>query len=255
MRYRTMDAFYPVDREDGVAIGISDQQRSRCNHGGEGAEVPAVAVVHEHAVAVAIDASIDNMVLEVCDPRNRDGHLDSWIERCGIPTIGASTAPSGDSDPLWVDFGSPLQIIDGSDRIPSFDSRRCIASGHPVPALVLVEPMMDALDLPKLNRIDRHADVAMLGEPERVVLIMSLVPQADSIRLHLSMAADVENGRQWGLHPFGAIEVGGDPESRLRLEGQPFNDHLIDFEMSLVYWGQWRFLGPGIEPQHRLQLA
>jgi hypothetical protein len=55
--------------------------------------------------------------------------------------------------------------------------------------------MMDTLDLSQLNRVNRHADVAMLGKPERVVLIMGFVPEADSVGLHLSMAADIEDGR------------------------------------------------------------
>jgi hypothetical protein len=40
----------------------------------------------------------------------------------------------------------------------------------------------------------------------------------------------------------------------LRLEGQFFDHHLIDFEVSLIDRFQRRFFRPRIKPQHRLEL-
>ena len=48
-------------------------------------EVPAVGVDHEHAVAVAFDAAVDDVVLQVGDAGDGDGDFDALVEGGDVP--------------------------------------------------------------------------------------------------------------------------------------------------------------------------
>ena len=66
-----------------------------------------------------------------------------------------------------------------------------VATAVPPPSTFAIGAVMDALDLPELDRVDREADVAVAGEPGAVMLVVRFVAVADPVDFHATMTADV----------------------------------------------------------------
>ena len=221
-----VDADDSIEREDAVLVGVGDQQGTRGHECGDLGVVPAEGVDLEHAVAVAFDAAVDHMVGQVGDPGHRHRDLDPVVERRDPPAVGSATRAAGDADPVAVDLGSRLQVVQGPDAVPRLDSRRRVASSVPPPLAVTVGAVMDPLDLAQLKRVDRQAGVAVAGEPGTVVLVVHLVAVADSVLLDPPVATDVENRRQGAAAFLGQVEIAGDVQTGAGLELEVFDDEI-----------------------------
>ena len=171
-----LDAKDPSERKDGVFVGVAYQQGARMDHRAQGRVVPTVAVVEEHAVAVPSDDLIDDLIAKIGHTGDRYSHSNPRID-CGcIPAISPPATAAGNTDLGRIDLGPSDQVIDGSDRVPGFDSCRGIPPGRPVPAIETVKPVVDPFDLTELDRVDGHGDVALPGKPSRMVLVVGFIP-------------------------------------------------------------------------------
>ena len=225
-----LDAKDASEWKNGVFVGVAYQQGARMDHRAQGRKVPTVAVVEEHAVAVPSDDLIDDLIAKIGHTRDRYSDSNPRIDRGCIPAISPPAAAAGNTDLGRIDLGPSDQIIDGSDRVPSFDSCGGIPPGGPVPAIETVKPVVDPFDLTELDRVDGHGDVALPGKPSRMVLVVGFVPEAHPILFDLAMPADIENRRQGFIDLLGQIEVPGDVESWTRLEVDLFHDKVLVLE-------------------------
>lgn len=80
-----------VEGEDAVVVGVADEEGAGCDKGGEAVVVPAVGVDLEHAVAVAFDAAVNEVVAEVGDAGGGGGAGDAVVEGGDPPGVGAAT--------------------------------------------------------------------------------------------------------------------------------------------------------------------
>jgi len=114
--------------------------------------------------------------------------------------------------------------------------------------------VVDAFDLAQLQRVDRQAGVAIASEPGTVVLVVHLVAVADSVLLHPSVAADVEDGRQGLLACFvvvsGQVEIPGDVETGAGLELEVFDDEVRVVDSTGDDRLEWCFFRSRREPEH-----
>ena len=250
-----MDADDAVEREDGILVGVGDEQRARGDQGGELPVVPAVGVHHEHAVAVALDRAVDDVVAQIGDARHGHGDADALVERGGVPRVSAAAGAARHADARGVDLGTRLQVVDCAHAVPSLDAGRGIAARVPPVHAEPARAVVHALELAELDRIDREADVAVAREPRAVVLVAGLVAEAQLPVLNHRVSAGVEDGgsllpAEVARHP----EVGGDVEARQRLEMK-----LLDRELGVLDAAghdrlQVRAFRQRREPEHLQQL-
>ena len=113
-----VDAEDTVDGEDGVFVRIDDEQRSRCGQRDHAGEIPAVGVHEEHAVAVAFDAAVDDLIDHVGDARRRCADFDAIIQRGDPPGISAAAAATGDAKARLVHLLAGFQVIERADAAP-----------------------------------------------------------------------------------------------------------------------------------------
>ena len=239
-----------VERKDAIFVGVGDQQRPWGEQCRDLGVVPAERVDLEHAVAVALDAAVDNVIGQVRDAGHRDGDPDPVIECADPPAVGTTAGPSRDPDPLAIDLLPRLQVIQGPDAVPGFDSGRRITAGIPPPLGVPVGAVVNPFDLTQLQSVDRQAGVAVAGEPAAVVLVVHLAAVADPVLLDLAVAANIEDRRQAALVFFWQVKVAGNiqPGARLKL-------NFLDREIRVIGpTGDDRFERcpgrPGREPEH-----
>src|SRR5262249_2259840 len=138
---------------------------------------------------------------------------------CGDPEgRGAATRDARDREALRIHFRSALEVIEGADPIPAFDSRGRIAPGLPPPTIVAVSAMVNPGDLAQLQRVDDQTHIPMGGKPHPVMLKGGLITVATFAR----MTADVKDGRKFGAcrGRGGQIEVACDVQMRAALEMQ-----------------------------------
>ena len=74
--------------------------------------------------------------------------------------------------------------------------------------------MVDAWDLPELQRVDDQADIAVGREPHAMILKRGLV----AVTASSGMAADVQDRRGRELGVLGQVEVAGDVQAGAGLE-------------------------------------
>src|SRR6185503_887147 len=123
--------------------GVDEQQGPRTDERGDRGPVPAVVVVEEHAVAVAVDAVLADVPGEVRHAAHGRGRLDAAVGRRDPECRGAAAGDAGRAEALRVDLGTGLQVVDRADRIPALDAGRRVAARMPPPALLAVGPVMD----------------------------------------------------------------------------------------------------------------
>src|SRR5262249_4985033 len=149
----------------------------------------AVAVHQEHAVAVAVDDLVGDVTLQVAHAADRHGHLDALVGGADPDRRRPAAGDAGDADAVRIDILAAHQIIDGADAVPALDAGGRVAERLPPPAALAVGAVVDAGDFAELQRVDDEADVAVVGEPEAVVLEGGLVAVAAAP----GVAADVED--------------------------------------------------------------
>ena len=214
-----------VEGEDAVVVGVADEEGSGCDQGGEAVVVPAVCVDLEHAVAVAFDAAVDEVVAEVGDAGGGGGAGDAVVEGGDPPGVGAAAGAAGDAEAFGVDFGAGFEVVEGADAVPGFDAGGGVAAGEPPPFTEVMGAVVFAFDFAELEGVDGEAGVAVAGEPEAVVVVGGFVAEADALFLHDAVAAEVEDGGEGFFGGgFGFVEVGGDVEAGAGLEVEAFDE-------------------------------
>ena len=83
--YFGIDIDDTVQRKNRVFVGVRNQQRAWCDQCGDHRIIPAIGVDHVHAIAMALDTTIDDMILERCDTSHRDGGLHTFVQRSDVP--------------------------------------------------------------------------------------------------------------------------------------------------------------------------
>jgi len=109
---------------------------------------------------------------------------------------------------------------------------------------------VEAGNFAELDGVDDEASVAVAGEPGAVLLVGGFVAIADVVGFDGGVAADVENGGEWGLDFFGEPEVGGDVEVRAGLEMDFFDDDGVVFEATCNGGMEVAAFGHGREAEH-----
>ena len=199
------DAF---DGEDGVLVGVANEEGPWRDESGDAVKVPPVTVEHEHAVAMAFDAAVDNVVLKRGDACGGGCCRDALVQGCDPPGIGAAAAASGDADAGGVDLGPCFQVVEGADTVPSLDAGGRVTGCDPPPAAEVVGAVVFALDLAELERVENEAGVPVAGEPDPVVVVTGLVAKACAVLLHDGVPAHVKNGRERLLRALRKIQIG-----------------------------------------------
>ena len=114
---------------------------------------------------------------------------------------------------------------------------------------------MDALDFAQLQCVNDETNIAIARKPNAVVLIMHFVAVAYAVLFHAPVTAHIQNCRRGFLDALGHIKIGGDVQSRLRLEM-----HFPNLELCVLQYAgdlrlEGRSRGHWIEPQHLMHLA
>ena len=117
-----------INRENAVLVRVADQQRPRSHQRHEAVIVPAVGVHVEHAVAVTLDAAIDDVIVHRRHPCRRGRRLDALIQCRHPPRVGSSATASGHSKTCFVHLGPGFQIIQCPHPRPGFQPGRCVAA-------------------------------------------------------------------------------------------------------------------------------
>ena len=115
------DAEDTVDGEDGVLVSVHDQKRTRSRERDHAREVPAMRVHEEHAVAMSLDAAVDDLVLHVGDTGGGCAGLDALVERGDPPRVGTATAAAGDTKLRFIDLGTRFEVIERTDAAPGLE--------------------------------------------------------------------------------------------------------------------------------------
>src|ERR1019366_7187509 len=115
----------------------------------------------EHAVAVALDGAIYDLVPQIGNPR--DGRRDFYplVERRNGPGVGPAAGSARHADAVLVHFRARAQVIQRSDAKPRLDAGRGIATAVPPPLPVSVRAVMPALDFAQLQGVNHEANVAI----------------------------------------------------------------------------------------------
>src|SRR5262249_39741852 len=151
---------------------------------------------------------------------DRHGHLDALVGGRDPDRRGAAAGDAGDADALGVNVLATYEIVNGANTVPALDAGRRVAGGLPPPAAQVVGAVVLAGHLAELERVDDEADVAVVGEPQPVVLKRRLVAVAAAA----GVAADVEDRRQLSLRLLRPVQVAGDIETGAALEVQLLDD-------------------------------
>src|SRR5206468_7173923 len=122
-----------VQREDRVRVGVHDEQRTRGGERGDLRVIPAPGVDGEHAVAVALDRAVYDVVVEVGNAGHGRGGLDAVVERDDPPRVGAAAGTASDAEAGLVHFGPRLQVVQGADAVPRLDAGGRVAARVPPP--------------------------------------------------------------------------------------------------------------------------
>ena len=113
-----VDVDYAVERKYAILVGVGDEEGARCDKRGYHGVVPAGGVDLVHAVAMALDAAVDDVIAHTGDSRNGNGGLYALVEGGDPPTVGSPTRPTGDADAFTVDLGTGLQVVDTANAVP-----------------------------------------------------------------------------------------------------------------------------------------
>ncbi len=135
-----------IQRENCVFVTIRYQQRPWCHQSRHERIIPAVSIDYVHAVAMAFDTAVDDVVLKVGDSGNRYGDLDAVIESRYPPAICASPRAPGDANSAGVHFFTRLKVVQGADAVPRLDSSGRVAAAVPPPHFVPVRAVMNPFD-------------------------------------------------------------------------------------------------------------
>ncbi len=185
-----------VEGEDGVFVGIANEQWAGGDESSDAVVVPAGSVELVHAVAVAFDAAVDDVIAEIGDAGGGGGAGDAFIECSDPPGVGTAAAATGDAEAFGVHLGAGFEIIEGADAVPCFDTGGGVAAGDPPPFAEVVGAVVFAFDLAELEGVDDETGVAVACEPEAVVMVSGFVAVGDGAFFHAAVTADVEDGRE-----------------------------------------------------------
>ena len=186
------DPLIGVHRKDRVLVAVHEEHRPGRYQRGDAGVGPLIRVVKEHAIAVAVDDSIRHIGLQVRHAADRHRRLHPFIRRRDPKRGRPAAADAGHSDPLRIHIRTADQIVDPANAVPAFDTGGRVAARQPPPAPFAIGAVMNAGDLPKLQRINHQTNIAMPGEPDAVGLKRGLVAVASTP----GMSANIENRRQ-----------------------------------------------------------
>src|SRR5262249_33515154 len=142
------------------------------------------------------------------------------------PESGCTSAGyAGNADSLRIDVLARQNVIDRTDAVPAFDSRRSVASTVPPPARaeIAVGSVMKTGYFSELKCIENQTDVPVAREPQAVILEGGLVAVAAAA----GMSANIENGWTLLVGCCRTVKVGSNIESGLRLKVNHFNNHAM----------------------------
>ena len=151
--------------------------------------MPVRGAVHRHALDAAALA-------------HGHHHLHALIRRTQKPRHRAAAAETGHAHFIAVHIGAILQVIERAHRIPHLGAGGRVATARPVPAILAVGAMMQALAFAELDRVEHQRHITMLGKPARVRLI-------GRVHLALRVAAKIKNGGQPARDLRGAVKIAG----------------------------------------------
>src|SRR5439155_27313137 len=101
-------------------------------------EIPAIGVDHVHAIAVALDAPVHDVIFQVRHAGDRDEAGRAVVDGGQPPGIGPAAATAGDADLRTVNLGPGFQVIDGPHGIPRLDPGRRATAADPPPHFLAV---------------------------------------------------------------------------------------------------------------------
>ena len=249
-----VQAHHAVEREDGVLVGVDDEQRARGHERGDLRVIPAVGVHHEHAVAVALDAAVHDVTLQVHDASGGTGHLDALVQRGNPPRVSAAAAAARHAEALAVHVLARLEIVERADAVPRLRSGGGVTARVPPPHILAVGAVVDALDFAELNGVHDHADVAVAREPRAPVLVADLVAVAHAVGLHDRVAADVEDGGGGRGKLLRHIDIRRDVETGAGLVMQFLHREVRVVERAGDGRLQVRLRRQGVEAEHLKEL-
>ena len=218
-----------VEREDAVVVGVEDKKRARRDEGGDLGKVPAVGVHVIHAVAMPLDDSVDDMVLQVGDPGDRRGDPDALVDGGDPPAVRAAATAAGDTEAFLVHEVERLEVVERADAVPRLDTGGGVAARVPPPHAVAIGAVVDAFEFAELDRVNGEANVAVPGEPGAVMLVVCFVAVIDAVNPHSAVTTNVKDRRCRGGEVVRHVQVAGDVEAGAGLEVQVSHLELVVF--------------------------
>ena len=243
-----------VEREDTVVVGVEDEQRARRDERCDLGKIPPVSVHVIHAVAMPLDDSVDNVVLQVGNSGDRRGDLDALVERSDPPTVRAAAAAAGNAEAVFVHDVKRRKVVECADAVPRLHTRRRVATGVPPPHAVAIGAVVDAFEFAELDRVNDEADIAVPGEPGAVMLVVCFVAIIDAVNLHATVPANVEDRRRGGGEILGYVQVAGDVQAGAGLKVKVAHLELVVLHRACDGGLQRRAFRQRIEPEHFVKL-
>ena len=202
-----VQANHAIERENGIAIRVDDEQRTRSHQRGHLRIIPAKCIHQEHAVAVALDRAIHDMVFQIGDAGDRSRCLNAIIQRRDPPAVGSPSGTTGHPDSRGVYLGAGLQVIQSANAVPGLDPGGRVAARVPPPLALIVSAVVGPLQFAQLQRVQNQANITIPGEPRPMMLVSDLVAVTHPILDHGAMPAQVKNRRRGLGDVPGKIEV------------------------------------------------
>src|SRR6202035_1370363 len=96
--------------------------------------IPTIGVNNKHAVAMRIHRPIDNITVEISNPGNGRNDFHPIIHCRKEPAISPSPRTPRYANSVRIDFRAAVEVVQGADGIPRFNSGWSISARIPPPS-------------------------------------------------------------------------------------------------------------------------
>src|SRR4029077_10922111 len=120
---------------------------------------PLECIDEKHAVAVAVDDFVPDIILEIAHAADGHGHFDAFV-RSRDPERRRTTARDARNRQAFrIHLGTALEVIEGANSIPTFDTGGGVTAGLPPPTILAIRAVMNRGYLAQLKGVDDQAHV------------------------------------------------------------------------------------------------
>src|SRR5436305_2232499 len=113
-----MNAQNTIEWKDIIFIAVANEQRTGREESGDLRVIPAIRIHREHAIAMAFDRAIDDVIFEIGDSSDGTGRPNAVIERGDQPRVRATAASARHAETSFVHLRPGFEIVQRANAIP-----------------------------------------------------------------------------------------------------------------------------------------